>query len=93
MHDMLESPESWVANIQRYTASIASTVIYGWRTPNVNTGYVKDLIEVSQRKLWCSLVSVPNGGSGWIEHQLLSTYSLSTFSLFYVHGTESCRFG
>ncbi|KAL6241591.1 hypothetical protein RBB50_011614 [Rhinocladiella similis] len=49
MHDMLESPESWVANIQRYTASIASTVIYGWRTPNVNTGYVKDLIEWMDR--------------------------------------------
>ena len=44
---MLKSPDQWVGNLQRYTASVASTVLYGWRTPDVNTGYVKDLIEVS----------------------------------------------
>ncbi|EXJ76279.1 uncharacterized protein A1O5_00787 [Cladophialophora psammophila CBS 110553] len=48
MHDMAEHPSNWVGNLQRYTASIASTVLYGWRTPNVNTGYIKDLIEVSR---------------------------------------------
>lgn len=47
LHDMLETPDTWVGNLQRFTASIASTVLYGTRTPSVNTGYVKDLIEVS----------------------------------------------
>lgn len=47
VNDMIDNPEEWVANLQRYTASIASTVLYGWRTPNVNTGYVKGLVEVS----------------------------------------------
>lgn len=48
MSDLLEQPGDWVGHLQRYTASIASTVLYGWRTPKTNTGYVKDLMEVSQ---------------------------------------------
>ncbi|OAG35272.1 hypothetical protein AYO21_10543 [Fonsecaea monophora] len=54
MYDMAEHPDNWVGNLQRYTASIASTVLYGWRTPNVYTGYVKGLIEAS---LWMDQTS------------------------------------
>jgi hypothetical protein len=46
MNDFLEEPSNWVGHLQRYTASIASGVLYGWRTPKTDTGYVKDLIEV-----------------------------------------------
>lgn len=51
MNDLLEHPGNWVAHLQRYTASIASTVLYGWRTPKTDTGYIKDLIE------WMDLTS------------------------------------
>ncbi|KAH6697419.1 putative cytochrome P450 oxidoreductase [Plectosphaerella plurivora] len=34
-----------VSHVQRYTASISTALLYGWRTPVTNTGYVKDLLE------------------------------------------------
>jgi len=43
---MLERPSDFEKNLQRYTVSIASTVLYGWRTNTPDKGYVKDLIEV-----------------------------------------------
>lgn len=47
MNDLAEDPSKWVGHLQRYTASIATLVLYGFRTPNINTGYVKGLMKVS----------------------------------------------
>ncbi|EXJ71840.1 uncharacterized protein A1O5_04341 [Cladophialophora psammophila CBS 110553] len=56
LNDLLDDPGNWVGHFQRYSASIASTLLYGWRTPNTGTGYVKDLIEV--RVQWMDITSV-----------------------------------
>ncbi|KAJ0420303.1 putative cytochrome P450 oxidoreductase [Aspergillus carlsbadensis] len=45
LNDMLDSPENFSLHIQRFTTSVASTVLYGWRTASAEQGYVKDLIE------------------------------------------------
>ncbi|KAF3009190.1 hypothetical protein E8E14_005932 [Neopestalotiopsis sp. 37M] len=45
MNDLATRPEGWVQHVQRYTASISTALLYGWRTPATNTGYVKDLLE------------------------------------------------
>lgn len=92
MHDMVEHADNWVGNLQRYTASIASTVLYGWRTPNVHTGYVKGLIEVSL----LPSATVPDADevlSGWTELQRRSTFSQSTFSPPFVPGIGWCLSG
>ncbi|KAH7161080.1 cytochrome P450 [Dactylonectria macrodidyma] len=48
LNDFAIDPEKWVQHVQRYTASISTTLLYGWRTPETSTGYVKDLLEVSK---------------------------------------------
>ncbi|KAH8886614.1 putative cytochrome P450 [Thozetella sp. PMI_491] len=45
LNDLATNPTSWVQHIQRYTASISTGVLYGWRTPTTNAGYVRDLLE------------------------------------------------
>ncbi|CAG9988754.1 unnamed protein product [Clonostachys byssicola] len=45
LDDIVDRPDAWLEHIQRYTASISTTLLYGWRTPHTNTGYVKDLLE------------------------------------------------
>ncbi|RSL58716.1 hypothetical protein CEP54_007606 [Fusarium duplospermum] len=45
INDLALRPGSWVEHVQRYTASISTALLYGWRTPATNTGYVKDLLE------------------------------------------------
>lgn len=47
LNDFVINPDGWVQHVQRYTASISTTLLYGWRTPQTSTGYVKDLLEVS----------------------------------------------
>lgn len=46
VNDLAIRPEGWVQHVQRYTASISTALLYGWRTPATNTGYVKNLLEV-----------------------------------------------
>ncbi|TPX13670.1 uncharacterized protein E0L32_005873 [Thyridium curvatum] len=45
LDDIMRSPKEWRDHLYRYTASISTGVLYGWRTPQTNTGYVKDLLE------------------------------------------------
>ncbi|KAH8721733.1 cytochrome P450 [Ilyonectria robusta] len=45
LNDFAINPGGWVQHVQRYTASISTTLLYGWRTPQTSTGYVKDLLE------------------------------------------------
>ncbi|KAM5380835.1 hypothetical protein ACJZ2D_003359 [Fusarium nematophilum] len=45
LFDLSTQPQRWVGHIERYAASISSTILYGWRTPQTGTGYVKDLLE------------------------------------------------
>ncbi|KAF5026974.1 hypothetical protein F66182_1004 [Fusarium sp. NRRL 66182] len=45
INDLAVNPKSWVHHVQRYTASVSTALLYGWRTPTTNTGYVKDLLE------------------------------------------------
>jgi hypothetical protein len=45
LHDLVVKPDDWVEHVRRYTASISTTMLYGWRTPRTGTGYVKDLLE------------------------------------------------
>ncbi|KAM0323294.1 hypothetical protein ACHAQA_008886 [Verticillium albo-atrum] len=51
INDLVTEPEKWVQHVQRYTASISTALLYGWRTPVSNAGYVKDLLE------WMDLTS------------------------------------
>ncbi|KAF5013804.1 hypothetical protein FDECE_222 [Fusarium decemcellulare] len=44
LDDLLSSPKDWDGHIFRYTASISTALLYGWRTPKTGTGYVKDLL-------------------------------------------------
>jgi hypothetical protein len=46
MNDLLDSPDRFRDHISRYTTSVASTVLYGMRTPSADQGYIKDLLEV-----------------------------------------------
>lgn len=46
LNDLLERPEDWVNHVQRYTASVSTALLYGWRTPKTATGYVRDLLTV-----------------------------------------------
>ncbi|PVH76700.1 putative cytochrome P450 [Cadophora sp. DSE1049] len=45
MSDLLNDPEQYVKHLQRYTTSVASTVLYGMRTSTSDNGYVKDLMD------------------------------------------------
>lgn len=45
LHDLVIRPDDWVEHVRRYTASISTSLLYGWRTPATGTGYVKDLLE------------------------------------------------
>jgi hypothetical protein len=46
MNDLLHDPGRYVDHLQRYTTSVASTVLYGMRTSTAENGYVKDLMDV-----------------------------------------------
>jgi hypothetical protein len=46
LNDMLETPDDFSRHLQRFTTSVASTVLYGWRTTNSGER-VKDLMDVS----------------------------------------------
>ncbi|KAL5314325.1 hypothetical protein ACEPPN_018751 [Leptodophora sp. 'Broadleaf-Isolate-01'] len=45
MSDLLNDPDQYVKHLQRYTTSVASTVLYGMRTSTSDNGYVKDLMD------------------------------------------------
>ncbi|KAH7351469.1 putative cytochrome P450, partial [Pyrenochaeta sp. MPI-SDFR-AT-0127] len=45
LNDMLDVPEDFSRHLQRYTTSVASTVLYGWRTSDARKGYVQDLMD------------------------------------------------
>ena len=51
MSDLLEDPEAYTLHLKRYTASIGSTVVYGWRVPSMNLAPVNALYEVYQSLL------------------------------------------
>ncbi|KAF2186188.1 putative cytochrome P450 [Zopfia rhizophila CBS 207.26] len=44
LNDLLDNPQNFSRHLQRYTTSVASTVLYGWRTAEGGRGYVKDLM-------------------------------------------------
>ena len=48
MSDLLNDPGRYVDHLQRYTTSVASTVLYGMRTSTADNGYVKDLMDVGE---------------------------------------------
>lgn len=48
MNDLLVEPDRFVAHLQRYTTSVASTVLYGMRTSTADNGYVNDLMDVGR---------------------------------------------
>lgn len=45
LYDLVVRPNDWVEHVRRYTASISTSLLYGWRTPGTGTGYVTDLLE------------------------------------------------
>ncbi|KAH7077572.1 putative cytochrome P450 oxidoreductase [Paraphoma chrysanthemicola] len=49
LNDLLEEPADFSRHLQRYTTSVASTVLYGWRTSDARKGYVKDLMDWMDR--------------------------------------------
>lgn len=46
MSDLLEDPDRWLAHFKRFTTSVASTIIYGFRTTDPDIGYVGGLMKV-----------------------------------------------
>ncbi|TPX18614.1 uncharacterized protein E0L32_002471 [Thyridium curvatum] len=45
LHDILNFPENYQFHTKRFTTSIASTIIYGWRTTSVDLPHVKKMSE------------------------------------------------
>ncbi|OCK75418.1 cytochrome P450 [Lepidopterella palustris CBS 459.81] len=45
LNDMLDTPDDFSRHIQRYTTSVASTVLYGWRTTSGGQKEIKDLMD------------------------------------------------
>ncbi|RTE79885.1 hypothetical protein BHE90_005644 [Fusarium euwallaceae] len=45
LHDIAHSPQDYEHHTRRFTTSLASTIIYGWRTTSVDLPYVKRLFE------------------------------------------------
>ncbi|OAG38750.1 hypothetical protein AYO21_07103 [Fonsecaea monophora] len=45
LHDLLYQPEEFLEHTRRFTASVSTTLIYGWRTPKIHDGWVKRLLE------------------------------------------------
>ncbi|KAK2598866.1 hypothetical protein N8I77_012248 [Diaporthe amygdali] len=59
VQELLDRPDDFVEHVQRYTASISTAMLYGWRTPKTGTGYVTDLLtwmEVTSEALNFNLV-------------------------------------
>ncbi|KAJ3549263.1 hypothetical protein NM208_g588 [Fusarium decemcellulare] len=51
LHDLVQRPDSWVEHIRRYTASVSTTLLYGFRTPTTGEGHVAALLK------WMDLTS------------------------------------
>lgn len=47
MNDLLDAPADFESKIQRYTFSIASTILYGWRTVSSEQTIVQKMMVVS----------------------------------------------
>ncbi|RSL76734.1 hypothetical protein CEP51_009678 [Fusarium floridanum] len=45
LHDIVHSPQDYEHHTRRFTTSLASTIIYGWRTTSVDLPYAKRLFE------------------------------------------------
>jgi hypothetical protein len=45
--DFLNSPDNFNLHLKRFTTSLASTIVYGWRTTSVDLPQVKLLFEVN----------------------------------------------
>jgi hypothetical protein len=71
MNDLLHDPDRYVDHLQRYTTSVASTVLYGMRTSTAENGYVKDLMDVC-RPVY-AYFNVDFVHSGWKKHPMLRT--------------------
>ncbi|KAH8677106.1 cytochrome P450 [Ilyonectria robusta] len=46
LHDILHSPLDYEHHTKRFTTSLASTIIYGWRTTSVDNPHVKSMFEL-----------------------------------------------
>jgi len=68
MHDLLTEPKMFENHLQRYTASIASTVIYGWRTPTAGNTHITDLLEVEREPSHIHVDEYPPSGSA--DHEI-----------------------
>ncbi|KAM5383743.1 hypothetical protein ACJZ2D_001732 [Fusarium nematophilum] len=45
LHDIMHSPQDYEHHTKRFTTSLASTIIYGWRTTSVDVSHAKRLFE------------------------------------------------
>lgn len=46
LHDVLFQPDEILEHTRRFTASVSTTLVYGWRTPKIHDACVKRLLEV-----------------------------------------------
>jgi len=44
--DLIQRPEDYRYNIRRYSTSLTTTMVYGWRTPTYDVPYVKEMFQV-----------------------------------------------
>jgi hypothetical protein len=74
LDDLLRDPENFVKHLQRYTTSVASTVLYGMRTSTAENGYIKDLMDVGilRHFIWKRLANMKIL-SGWKKQEQRKT--------------------
>lgn len=56
---LLEKPELFVDHIRRYTNSLTTQMVFGFRTTSIDDPKLKQLFHVSKHRIWknhCSLV-------------------------------------
>lgn len=46
--DLIRDPSDFRYHIRRYSTSLTTTMVYGWRTPTYDVPYVNEMFEVSE---------------------------------------------
>lgn len=66
VQELLDKPDGFVEHVQRYTASVSTAILYGWRTPKTGTGYVTDLLTVWDAARWSNFLTKWTDTQQWM---------------------------
>lgn len=48
LHDLIQTPDNFFAHIRRYSTSLTTTMIYGWRTPVFEVPHVLEMFKAME---------------------------------------------